>query len=362
MAKPRIFLSSTCYDLSDARASLTKFLESYGFEVLNSQTTKFGVKPKVHSHDACLEMIPNADYVVLIIGGRRGGNYIGSDKSITNEEVKIAQKLDRPIFAFVDKKVEAHRQTYRKNPTADFNPTVDDNRIFDFIDWIASGHEDNWLHPFDAVTDIQDSLKAQFAYILLLYSQELRKKPGATAPQKSQLIPFPSSLDGAPGETEEERTDSVSGLRQVYDCLKRILGSDVSESAKQEQLKAIWIIARHGTADGSSLKVKEDRFKASAWGSSKGKRVFNQMTNCGISGVYDYDEDHNGTAYGTVEIVFDQKKSNAYPAEALKSWVNTLINRYGDDEALDMFKRLDMKVFEARPIKSAKAKKTVTTR
>src|SRR5579863_3917521 len=109
MAKPRIFLSSTCFDLGDARASLTKFLESYGFEVLNSQTGRFGVKPKVHSHDACLEMIPNADYVVLIIGGRRGGNYIGSDKSITNEEVKLAKKLDRPVFAFVEKKVESLR-------------------------------------------------------------------------------------------------------------------------------------------------------------------------------------------------------------------------------------------------------------
>ncbi len=36
MAKPRIFLSSTCYDLSDARAALTTFLGGFGFEVLNT--------------------------------------------------------------------------------------------------------------------------------------------------------------------------------------------------------------------------------------------------------------------------------------------------------------------------------------
>src|SRR5579885_3525654 len=114
MAKPRIFLSSTCYDLGDARAALTDFLEDWGFEVLNSQSGKFGVKPRVHSHDACLAMMENADYVVLIIGGRRGGTYVGSEQSITNEEIKAAQKLERPIFAFLDKKVDALRHVYRK--------------------------------------------------------------------------------------------------------------------------------------------------------------------------------------------------------------------------------------------------------
>jgi hypothetical protein len=350
MAKPRIFLSSTCFDLSDARAALTRFLEGYGFEVLNSQDKKFGVKPKVHSHDACLEMMQNADYVVLIIGGRRGGTYVGSDKSITNEEIKAAQKLERPVFAFLDKGVEALRQTYRKNPAADFKPAVDDNRVFDFVDWVASGHEDNWLRPFDNVTDIQDALRAQFAYILLLYSQDLRKKPGAATPKRGQLVPFPSTMDGAPGDTEEERTVARAGLRQVYDSLKRLLAADVTDGVKQEQLKAIWVVARHGTAESSRLKVKEDRFKASAWGRSRGQRVFNQITECGVRGEYDYDEDNNGAAYGTVVIVFDGKDFDGYPAEALQSWVQALITRYGDDEGLDLFKKLDMRLFADAPV------------
>jgi len=37
MAKPRIFLSSTCYDLSIIRDELTRFLEERGFEVINSE-------------------------------------------------------------------------------------------------------------------------------------------------------------------------------------------------------------------------------------------------------------------------------------------------------------------------------------
>ncbi|MDE1570330.1 DUF4062 domain-containing protein [Aquabacter sediminis] len=349
MAKPRIFLSSTCFDLSDARAELTSFLNGCGFEVLNSQSGKFGVKPKVHSHDACLAMMEQADYVVLIIGGRRGGTYVGSEKSITNEEIRAAQKLDRPVFAFLDKRVDALRAAYRKNPGADFTPTIDDVRIVDFVDTIAAGHEDNWLHLFDNVTDIKSALTAQFAYILLLYSQGLRKKAAKAPAESLKAVPFPSSLDGVPGADEAERTIARAGLRHVYECLKAVLAADVKESIKAEQMKAIWVVARHGEADDRHLKVREERFKASAWGRHRGKRVFAQMTNCGISGEYDFEEDSMGNPYGTVELVFKPKKQETYPAEALKDWVSALIKQYGEDDALDFFKRLDMRVFSEGP-------------
>lgn len=344
MAKPRIFLSSTCYDLADARAALTTFLEGYGFEVLNSQDKKFGVKPKVHSHDACLEMMQNADYVVLIIGGRRGGNYVGSDKSITNEEIKAAQKLDRPIFAFVDKKVEALRLTYKKNPTADFKPTVEDNRVFDFIDWVGSAQEGNWIWPFDNVTDVQEVLRAQFAYILLLYSQGLRKTPGSTKPKTGQPLRLPASLEGVPGDTEGEKTDFRAGLRQVHETLSKILKSGLPDAAKTEQMKAVWVLARYGEAEGSYLNAKEDVFKGYTWGKTRGQKVFNQMAEFGVTGDYDYDEDHNGVPFGTVRLRFTGK-SDGYPAEALTRWVGDLIKRHGDDEALDFFKRLDMSLY-----------------
>ena len=59
MSKPRIYISSTCFDLTDVRTELTSFLESYNFEVLNSQLPNFGVSPKKHSHTACLDQVEN---------------------------------------------------------------------------------------------------------------------------------------------------------------------------------------------------------------------------------------------------------------------------------------------------------------
>lgn len=48
MAKARIFISSTCYDLSAVRNELDEFLSSLDFEVLNSEKTNFGVTPVIN--------------------------------------------------------------------------------------------------------------------------------------------------------------------------------------------------------------------------------------------------------------------------------------------------------------------------
>lgn len=73
------------------------------------------------------------------------------------------------------------------------------------------------------------------------------------------------------------------------------------------------------------------------------------MEDCGVTGGYDVDDDNEGRQFGVVYLVFDAAETDAYPADALKTWVEALLARYGED-AEDMFDRLDMKVFEtARP-------------
>ena len=92
MAKPRTFISSTCFDFADARASIAKHLKELGHEPLLSDSPSFGVSLGKHSHVACLDQVENSEYLVLLIGGRRGGTFVGSEKSITNEEYRHALK------------------------------------------------------------------------------------------------------------------------------------------------------------------------------------------------------------------------------------------------------------------------------
>ena len=173
MTKPRIFISSTCYDLTDARARLTEFLESFGFEVLNSQLKTFGVTPGRHTSQVCLDQVDLADYFILIIGSRSGTLAPDSEKTITNIEYDRARERGLVILPFVKQDVLTARRLFQTNPKADFSTFVESTSIFHFIDQIASAKSDNWLHGFDSVEDIREGLRSQFSYYLLLYARHL---------------------------------------------------------------------------------------------------------------------------------------------------------------------------------------------
>ena len=190
MAKPRIFISSTCYDLNDIRSELTDFLQKYNFEVLNSQLKNFGVTPGKHSHTACLEQVENADFFIVIIGGRRGGTFIGSEKSITNEEYSLAVKKGVPIMVFVNQRVNEILPLYKKNATLDFSDVVEDKRVFYFIEYIKASSEDNWIFQFQNVNDIKETIIAQFAYYLFLFPRIVKNPPAKKKVWTHQSLPL----------------------------------------------------------------------------------------------------------------------------------------------------------------------------
>src|SRR3989441_5705737 len=143
MAKPRTFVSSTCLDLKDARAALESHLSILGHEPLLSDTLTFGVTPSKHSHQACLDQVDNADYFILVIGGRHGGTYIGSERSITNEEYRRAMKRQIPVMIFLSEEVGVAARIFRKNPKAYVFDIVDDTRDFYFFYFVRCEPRDN---------------------------------------------------------------------------------------------------------------------------------------------------------------------------------------------------------------------------
>lgn len=73
MANPRVFVSSTCYDLGEVRDSLYSFIKSYNFDPVLSERGDVFYHPELHTHDSCIKEIENCQIFVLIIGGRFGG-------------------------------------------------------------------------------------------------------------------------------------------------------------------------------------------------------------------------------------------------------------------------------------------------
>lgn len=184
MAAPRVFISSTCYDLKYIRENIKYFISTLGYESILSEDGDVYYDPNIHTHDACLAEVPNCQIFILIIGGRFGGKYKDSEYSITNAEYRQAISLGIPVFALVEQSVYNEHLFYtknKKNPKVNQNdiiyPNVDNIKIFDFIDEVRKNTINNALIPFVNFNDIESYLKKQWAGMMFNFlTQKIEKE------------------------------------------------------------------------------------------------------------------------------------------------------------------------------------------
>jgi len=173
MPAPRVFVSSTCYDLRYIRENLKFFVRTLGYDpVLSEEGTVF-YDPTLSTQDACLVEVPASQLFVLIIGGRFGGKYKGTEKSITNAEYQEAVKSKIPIFALVERSVHEQYRLFLSNkenksvdPRKIAYPAVDSTKIFDFIEEVQGQSINNALFPFSDFEEMQNYLRQQWAGML----------------------------------------------------------------------------------------------------------------------------------------------------------------------------------------------------
>ena len=198
MAKLRIFVSSTCYDLSIVRDELRPFLVNMGYEPIMSEYSDVLYDPRSHTHESCIKEIPGCDMVILIIGGRFGGTAIpnvtkdistdflrtqahktsilDSEKlSITQLEVLKAVEQGVPVYAFVEDRVYHDHHVYEKNKnTRDIIDSIQfpsiqkqdtAKYIFEFINFITSRTRNNSLISFARLGEIKEHLTAQWSQL-----------------------------------------------------------------------------------------------------------------------------------------------------------------------------------------------------
>lgn len=171
MATPRIFVSSTFYDLKYIRENLKYFIKTIGYEPVLSEDGDVFYNPKQHTHDSCLTEVPACQMFVLIIGGRFGGTYINGSKSITNMEYEAAINEKIPVFALAESAILAEHKVYNDNiknnkkiKAEDISyPSVDNVKVFEFIDEVRKYTVNNAIVPFRDFTDIEQYLKKQWA-------------------------------------------------------------------------------------------------------------------------------------------------------------------------------------------------------
>ncbi|MCJ7425040.1 DUF4062 domain-containing protein [Candidatus Bathyarchaeota archaeon] len=176
MAIPRVFLSSTCYDLRYIRENLKFFIKNMGFEPVLSEEGNVYYDPSKHVQDSCLAEVPNCQMFVLIIGGRFGSKYKDKPESIVNYEYREAVDKKIPIFAMVEQQVHAEYRVYQKNKenkNVDASkityPGVDSTRIFDFMEEVQNKSVNNALVPFYDFNELESYLKLQWAGMIFSF-------------------------------------------------------------------------------------------------------------------------------------------------------------------------------------------------
>ena len=176
MAIPRVFISSTCYDLKYIRENLKYFINTLGYDPVLSEEGAVYYDPTLDTQDSCLREIPSCQMFVLVIGGRFGGAYKDTEDSITNNEYREAIKSKIPVFALVDSSVHSDYLVYQKNrdnPDIDENkityPSVDSTKIFSFIEEVRTNSVNNALNPFSDFADIESYLRQQWAGMMFSF-------------------------------------------------------------------------------------------------------------------------------------------------------------------------------------------------
>ena len=224
MAKLRIFISSTCYDLGVVRSELRPFITALGYEPVMSDYSDILYDPRSHTHESCIKEVPNCDMVVLIIGPRFGGTGIpallqdfdfnllkgastkadileNKDKlSITQLEILKAVEQSIPVYAFVDDRVLHDHHVYEKNK---HKPTVmseiefpsiqkkDTARyIFEFINFLTHRTTNNSVTGFSKLDDIKETLVGQWSQLFqrLLSESKHRTNEGKRYADFSERI------------------------------------------------------------------------------------------------------------------------------------------------------------------------------
>lgn len=174
MAKPRIFISSTFYDLKQIRTDLDNFIKGMGYDVVRNEQGNIPYGLNNNLEEYCYKEISSVDILVAIVGGRFGSESDANNNySISNQELKTAINHNKQVYIFIEKDVDSEYYTYLKNKENNIVYShADDVRIYKFLEEIHGLKRNNVIQPFSSSSDIINFLKEQWAGLFQHYLQE----------------------------------------------------------------------------------------------------------------------------------------------------------------------------------------------
>lgn len=217
MAKPRIFLSSTFYDLKQVRTDIDLFIETLGYEAVRNEEGDIPYGRDEALEEYCYKEIKSVDILVSIIGGRFGSESKRNNSSISQIELKTAIKENKQVYIFIDKNVLSEYETYFLNRDIEMAYRyVDDKRIYLFIEEVKALSANNNIKGFETASEITKYLKDQLAGLFQRFLVEqtrikevsLIKNLEKTAQTLNKLVNFLS-------EENKDKSEEINRILMI---------------------------------------------------------------------------------------------------------------------------------------------------
>lgn len=165
LAVPRVFISSTFYDLKEVRTSIKTFIESLGYDPIMHEYSSVTYTQNTELENDCYHELSSCEIVVCIIGNHFGTTSSKNQLSITMNEIDTAIKQKKKIYIFISQDVFIENRTYIKNKgNGEFKSAyTDDIRIHEYIEKLRNETKNHVIESFETTEDIVSTLRKQFA-------------------------------------------------------------------------------------------------------------------------------------------------------------------------------------------------------
>jgi hypothetical protein len=178
MAKPRVFISSTFYDLRQVREDIERTIRELGYEPVRNESGTIPYPKEEALETSAYREIELCDIIVAIIGGRFGTES-NDQPGYSISQVELKRALDRGIqvFIFIERSVLGEFSTYQLNKSNRDTAYrfVDDVRIYEFIDEVHKLPRNNPIAGFEIAADITEYLRTQWAGMFQRFLQEQKR-------------------------------------------------------------------------------------------------------------------------------------------------------------------------------------------
>jgi hypothetical protein len=249
----QVFVSSSCYELRDLRASIRMWLEEHGMTPLMSDEGGFPHTDKMPPYASCLRTLEQCPLVMAVVDRYYGVTFDDwgpypeyKGLAPTHAELRHALKLGKKTLIYVHKDTWSFYELTRKNAAALAGPLPHglQAETLGMLKELKQMKPTPWIEHFSDVTDILRSLNKEF--VNQLYTQLHESEQQATdmtayfigkisdvAPEFREKI-----ADGLNPALVAERDDMKVKLEELEDTLETIRGSGKDRVEQLQQEKA----------------------------------------------------------------------------------------------------------------------------